>query len=1212
MSGFARKSILPAAVCFLMLLAAGWWLSSPAAKMVQAESNLRQVTTIQEIIDLLLIPVAQGISKVDGNCEQTEYAGAINQTFEDAFEVTATLYLMHDGENLYICMQGAAGSFKDRFASLYLDRNDGREDFAEEEDYALRIDFAEGAISSFQGTGAPNGYQPFVLEGWSAARTTGNADIAEWSIPLSLLATNPDTVLCGAAFGLAVYHHWVTDNGVDFGWPSNKSFDQPQTWQRVTLQSGDCAKSDLGDAPDSSNSFSTAMSAYSGVTAEFPTVYDAGSPPHGPLHHNKQLLFYLGKQITGESEADSGADEDPTNNLVPKDDRPDLDLADDGLAFPVSFAHCQKTSLTYTATSLVGGLEKLYVNVWIDWNRNGKWGDELPCQTAAVSEWAVQNKVISFDAAGTFQFTTADFLAYMAEPAFQRWLRITISEQPAASADGSGPESGYEFGETEDYLIPGQGNPTATPTPTRTPTATHTPTRTPTATPTRTPTRTPTATPTRTPTPTRTSSPTPTPITLDLTISNMEINQGIQNLASNVPLVSNKETFVRVYPASAPGSVPAVTARLEGRRGGVLLGMLSPVNGSISASAGVPDRTLLNRSLNFWIPASWRTGTVEFRAIIDPANVLPEANEGNNTFTLTRTFNAEAPICLVFRPVRTSVPNFTTSSPGFWDIVDRFKTLWPVADFRVFHVNSDIARPCGFLWLDSCPWNLPGDSDELMAHLIGWDLFTANPSGCNSSNAHTHWIGMVPGNAPTGTLLGYANFVFHTSFVKMVTGGSPSFFAPSGGGTMAQELAHNYNGAFGSRWLHVNCGGPGDLNPAYPYPGCQIANTGANSHYGFDRRSNSVIAPNGAADFMSYGSPMWVSDYTWNGIRSETRNPAVSAAAQSALDQLLASEKIFLLTGIYTATTEGIQTDLTYRIEPQALPEEKLENLVAAQGMLRSSDLSHEEEPLPLPLLITFRDGAGNVLAQHEFLTTPPFEHSEARLFAVAVPFPAGATRVELTAQNEQKTLLAQINISPNAPAVTVLSPNGGEAIGGSMVITWSGSDPDANDVLRYTIQYSADNGATWTALATNIGGNSLTISDTSGLAGSTQARVRVIASDGVNTSHDTSDAPFTMSNHAPSAFISTPANGAQIEGAAVLYFTGGAMDSEEGALGGNALQWFIDGQAAGSGSEIFVEGLSPGLHTVRLVANDSQNAQGEATITIVVGNLLYLPTIIR
>lgn len=46
------------------------------------------------------------------------------------------------------------------------------------------------------------------------------------------------------------------------------------------------AESDLGDAPDSTNSFGAmVMTAYPwGVQADYPSVYLAGSPPHGPLH----------------------------------------------------------------------------------------------------------------------------------------------------------------------------------------------------------------------------------------------------------------------------------------------------------------------------------------------------------------------------------------------------------------------------------------------------------------------------------------------------------------------------------------------------------------------------------------------------------------------------------------------------------------------------------------------------------------------------------------------------------------------------------------------------------------------------------------------------------------------------------------------------------------------------------------------------------------
>lgn len=69
-------------------------------------------------------------------------------------------------------------------------------------------------------------------------------------------------------------------------------------------------ESDLGDAPDSSNSIagSPAMTAYpaTGTQAFYPTVYVAGSPPHGPLHRWPVAVAHLGPVVTFEIEADIG------------------------------------------------------------------------------------------------------------------------------------------------------------------------------------------------------------------------------------------------------------------------------------------------------------------------------------------------------------------------------------------------------------------------------------------------------------------------------------------------------------------------------------------------------------------------------------------------------------------------------------------------------------------------------------------------------------------------------------------------------------------------------------------------------------------------------------------------------------------------------------------------------------------------------------------
>ena len=64
-------------------------------------------------------------------------------------------------------------------------------------------------------------------------------------------------------------------------------------------------RADLGDAPDSTNSYSTPMTAYPiygppGVAARFPTVYKLGSPPYGPRHLHSTSRYWLGAKVSYE------------------------------------------------------------------------------------------------------------------------------------------------------------------------------------------------------------------------------------------------------------------------------------------------------------------------------------------------------------------------------------------------------------------------------------------------------------------------------------------------------------------------------------------------------------------------------------------------------------------------------------------------------------------------------------------------------------------------------------------------------------------------------------------------------------------------------------------------------------------------------------------------------------------------------------------------
>jgi len=198
-------------------------------------------------------------------------------------------------------------------------------------------------------------------------------------------------------------------------------------------------KTDLGDAPDSTNNYGVAMTAYPSqgmlpvvVPAHYPTVYNdgTGTGPYGPVHMNAQVAAFLGKKITRETEADTGADEDGVNNIRPSTDTPNRDQGDDGIVFPISLPNCWWSTFDYIVNIITPNTD-LYVNVWIDWNRDGDWDDTPDCPEGPAPEWAVQNQFLFNLPVGSNKITTPAILPWHPENGTEDvWMRITLSGQP--------------------------------------------------------------------------------------------------------------------------------------------------------------------------------------------------------------------------------------------------------------------------------------------------------------------------------------------------------------------------------------------------------------------------------------------------------------------------------------------------------------------------------------------------------------------------------------------------------------------------------------------------------------------------------------------------------------------------------------------------------------------------------------------------------------
>jgi hypothetical protein len=217
---------------------------------------------------------------------------------------------------------------------------------------------------------------------------------------------------------------------------------------------------------------------------------------------------------------------------------------------------------------------------------------------------------------------------------------------------------------------------------------------------------------------------------------------------------------------------------------------------------------------------------------------------------------------------------------------------------------------------------------------------------------------------------------------------------------------------------------------------------------------------------------------------------------------------------------------------------------------------------------------------------------SDSGFFAATMQRQEGVARVEL---RHDDALLDALEAGGAAPSVSVSSPAGGVYDSGTIHVAWTASDTDG-DPLDITVLYSADGALSWTPVAFSSGSGSVEVA-VSQLAGSSDARFQVIASDGFNTGSATS-AAFTVSDQPPRPYVGSPISASTfLEGDTVM-LSGGANDNQDGSVAAEGLHWRSDRDGElGSGAELPVL-LSVGTHVLTLEAQNSVGLTATASTT--------------
>jgi hypothetical protein len=447
------------------------------------------------------------------------------------------------------------------------------------------------------------------------------------------------------------------------------------------------------------------------------------------------------------------------------------------------------------------------------------------------------------------------------------------------------------------------------------------------------------------------------------------------------------------------------------------------------------------------------------------------------------------------------------------------------------------------------------------------------------------------------------------------------------------DTGYPCSGRGGGGYAYTNAGAPAKtggeevghavgLSHAGPPPGhgaeCQAASGGCDNDwpwphgttgaFGFDIL-NWTVQPPGTTeadlhDFMSYGSPNWVSPRNWIRVYNAFTNSNLaypkSGQQSSAGGELKASvapeiapTTALTATSSYLLVRGEFDEDAGWTLRPAyelQFPQGSHDDLGEGDYTI---ELLNALEQVVSVRHFSLPPGHIDTDDPETVLIPPPS-------FVEILPLPEGVETIALRTVTET---LAVVSRSANVPSVEILSPtaDGFEGQPDNPIIRWQGRDADENP-LYYMVQYSpAASGRQepdWQTLASDLTAEELPIS-LADLPGGSIAMVRVLASDGFNTGVATSP-NFVVTGKPPRAEILAPSDGTIIGEGDRIVLRGTAWDLEDGLLNPGDLSWYSDRDGLlGTGRRLEVTTLSPGTHEVTLQAQDSDGQFGTAVIAI-------------
>jgi hypothetical protein len=320
----------------------------------------------------------------------------------------------------------------------------------------------------------------------------------------------------------------------------------------------------------------------------------------------------------------------------------------------------------------------------------------------------------------------------------------------------------------------------------------------------------------------------------NLRIDGMYLTQSVQTYAGAVPLVKDRDGYLRVFVTASQTNLTAPQVRVQFFQGSTLVSTLTIAPPATSVPLS-PDEGSLSSSWNVAVPKTLIQPGLSVLADVDPDNDVAEADETDNQFPasgvpLPLDVHTTSAFSVRFVPVRQSVNgrqgNVTNANKDGY--LTAAMKVHPLASY-----DADLRAP----YTTTAPAVDANTTSTWTAILNQLDALR------KADGSSRYYFGVINPSYSSGIAgVGYV-------------GGKTALGWDRGGAdwVAAHEWGHNWGRD------HSPCGGAAGPDTNYPYPG------GAIGVYGLDLATLTLKPPTNT-DIMGYCNNEWISDYTYEGV----------------------------------------------------------------------------------------------------------------------------------------------------------------------------------------------------------------------------------------------------------------------------------------------------------------------------------------------------------